>query len=397
MKTLSRLLMLAALATAFALPALAQDAAASPASVCDEQAKNDLYTQYYNLKKTNKPDDQAKAYDITKQYVAKYNDCTDQYTTALKSWKTKYEAALEGAGLRGNFFTAYNAKDIAKTNSLAQQLLAKDPNDAAAALLAGWGTYQGTIAKNPAATNGDALNYINKAISLIESGQEPKDLGGKVSWAPFSSKDEATSYLGFAVASLELRTNTDDARTRLVQLAQGSSKVKEEPSLYGFLAYTYEQQAAQMTENYKTVTKNYTVETDESKLLLANINRVLDQVIDAYARAVAYSKDDTQKKQYLSHLTDLYKSRHNNDAAGLDAYVAGIRNTPFAVTEPITTLPAATPGSGDGAAAVTTGGSTPAASPVANPSAPKPAATTTTTTRTTTTTTSKKPPVSQHN
>lgn len=391
--------MLAALATAFALPALAQDATASPASVCDEQAKNDLYTQYYNLKKTNKPDDQAKAYEITKQYVAKYNDCTDQYTTALKTWKGKYEAAVTGASLRGDFFNAYNANDVAKTNSLAQQLLAKDPNDAAAPLLAGWGTYQGTIKKNPAATEADALNYVSKAVALIEAGQEPKDLGGKVSWAPFSSKEEALNYLSFAVASLELKTKTDDARTRLVQLAQGTSKVKEEPSLYGFLAYTYEQQAAQLTDNYKTITKNYTVETDESKLLLANINRVLDQVIDAYARAVAYSTKPADKAQYMARLTELYKSRHNNDASGLDTYVAGIRNTPFAVTEPITSLPTATPattpGSGDGAGA--TGGSTPTASPVANPAAPKPAATTTTTTtKTTTTTTSKKPPVSRN-
>jgi hypothetical protein len=396
MKTLSRLLMLAALATAFALPAFAQDPAASPAAspvaLCDEAAKNDLYTQYYNLKKTNKPDDQAKAYEITKQYIAKYDSCTDQYTTALKTWAGKYAAAVGSINKRSDFFSAYNAKDIAKTNSAARQLLASDPNDAAAAMLAAWGTYL-VIGKNPAATEADAVNFANQALTLIQSGQEPKDLGGKVSWAPFATKEDATSYMNLIVAGAEIKTNTDDSVKRLVEIAQGTSKAKEEPKVYSFLAFAYEKEAAPMYDKYKSITKNLTVETDESKLLLLNINQVVDRQIDAYARAVAYETDPTKKAQLMSILSELYKSRHNNTVTGLDSYVAGIKAQPLLLTQPITSLPAAapatTPGTGDG----TTSTTSPAAPPTAPAAAPvgttKPA--TTTTAKPATTTTSSTP------
>jgi hypothetical protein len=385
MKTLSRLLVLAALATAFALPAFAQDPAASPVALCDEAAKADLYTQYYNLKKTNQAADQAKAYEITKQYLDKYGSCTDQYTKALKTWADKYAAALGSVNRRSDFFNAYNANDMAKLSSLGNQLLSADPNDAAVALLAGWGIYTGTTKKTPGASEADALNFVNKALALIEGGQEPKDLSDKVSWAPFASKDEAVSYLNFAIAALELKTNTDDAAKRLVQLAQGNTKLKEEPYVYSFLAFADEQEAAPMLAKYKDVTKNFTVETDESKLLLANINQVIDRTIDAYARAVAYSTKPSDKADFMKRLTELYKSRHDNAVTGLDEMIAGIKSQPLLITQPITSLPA-TPAAGDGTASATPAATTVAApastapKPVATPTttAPKPATTTTT-------------------
>lgn len=391
MKTLNRLFMIAALAAVFAVSALAQDQPA--ANPCDSQEKNDLYTQYYNLKKT----DQAKAYDISKQYLDKFGSCTDNYTASVKKFNDAYGTAVGGLKLRTDFFNAYNAKDYAKLTTLANQLLAADANDAAAPLLAGWGIYQATLQKNPAANTTDALNFVNKALALIQSGQEPKDLGGKVSWAPFGSKDEAMSYLNFAIASLEIKNNTDDAMTRLVQLAQGNTKLKEEPSVYSYLAFGYEQQAAPLLEKYKT----FTTQTPESDLVLANFNRVIDEVIDSYARAVAYSKDDAQKTQFMTRLTELYKSRHDGAVTGLNEYVAGIKSQPLVITQPLTSLPvatpAATPASGDGTAATTTGGTTPATAPVANPAAPRPVTTTpTTTAKPPTTTTSKKPPVSKN-
>lgn len=378
MKTLSRLLILAALATLFALPAFAQVPAASPAAAagpCEEAAKGELYKQYYDVRKT----DQPKAYDFGKQYLAKYEACPDNYTTSVKKFVTAYEKAT----LRIDFFNAYNAKDVAKTNGLAQRLLANDPNDTAVALLAGWGTYQGTIAKNGAATEADALAFANRALSLIESGQEPKDLGGKVSWAPFATKEDALSYLNFQVAALQLKTNTDESVKRLIKVAQSNGKAKEEPSVYSFLAFAYEKEVEPMLAKYKT----FTTETDESKLLYANINQVIDRMIDAYARAVAFSKDGPQKTEFTKRLTELYKSRHNNADAGLSEYVARIKSQPLLITQPLTVLPAATPatnGTGDGAMATTTGAmATPSASP----------GVTTTTTKTVVTTTTAKPVV----
>lgn len=358
--------MLAALATIFALPALAQDPAASPAALCDEAAKGDLYTQYYNTKKT----DQPKAYEIAKQYLDKYGSCTDNYTNSVK----KFADAYAKATVRYDFFKAYDAKDVAKLTSLGNQLLTNDPNDVAVALLAAAGVYESVRTGNTAAT-ADATRFVNTAVQLLEAGKEPTNLEGKVNWLSFGNKDDALGYLRYTLASIQSKDSPQDAVKNLVSVAQSPGKYKSDPTLYIALANLYRQEVAPMYEKYKT----YTVENDESKLLLANINQVVDRMIDAYARAVAYETDATKKAGYMKDLTELYKSRHANSETGLNELIASIKNQPLLITQPITTLPAATPatgsGAGDGAAAATT----PAATNVAAPanSTAKPATTTT--------------------
>ncbi|MCA1629320.1 MAG: hypothetical protein LC785_00905 [Acidobacteria bacterium] len=373
MKTLSRLLMLAALAAAFSLPAFAQDPAASPAATgpCEEAARGELYTQYYNAKKT----DQPKAYELGKQYLAKYESCADNYTASVKKFVNIYGKAV----LRNNFFNAYNAKDVAKLNALGKQLLASDPNDAAAAMLSAVGVYQAVQAKNPAATDADADMFVGKAIELIEAGKVPTDLESKPSWLPFTSKDDALGYLTFTrAAQLEKANNNGEAVKLLMKVAQSASKSKEDPLLYASLARLYKIEAAPMFEKYQT----YKEPTPESQLLLLNINQVVDRLIDAYARAVAYSATPADKAKYMADLTELYKSRHEGTDKGLTELIAGIKAQPLMMTQPITALPAPTPenGAGDGTAAGAQ--TTPAAAPVANPAATaaKPAPTSTTTT-----------------
>ena len=93
---------------------------------------------------------------------------------------------------------------------------------------------------------------------------------------------------------------------------------------------------AKLTDEYRA--KGFTVETDESKLMIANINQVLDRQIDALARAVALASDATVKKGLLADLTDAYKARNKSDA-GLDVFVASVLNKPLPdMPTPLTSL-----------------------------------------------------------
>jgi hypothetical protein len=387
MKTLSRLLTLAALAAAFSLPAFAQDPAASPAATgpCEEAAKGELYTQYYNTKKT----DQPKAYEVGKQYLDKYGSCADNYTASVKKFVDLYGKALQ----RSDFFKAYDAKDAAKLNTLGRQLLTNDPNDAAVALLAAVGVYQAVNDKKPGVTEADATFYVDKAVELIGAGQQPKNLADQPSWLPFANKDDALSFFTFSQGAMFAKSNNPtEALKKYVAVAQSAGKDHESPLLYANIAQIYRTEVTPLYEKYKAKT----VEDDESRLLLANINRLVDSMIDAYARAVAYSTTPADKAKYMADLTELYKSRHNNTDTGLTEFIAGIKAQPLQVTQPITSVPAPTPAP-EGTAV--NGQTTPTATPVASPAAAaaKPAATTTATTTqtkpaTTTTAPAKKKP-----
>jgi hypothetical protein len=382
MKTLIRTLTLAAVATLFALPALAQETPAA-AGPCDEAAKGELYTQYYNEKKA----DQAKAFETAKQYLAKYGACADNYTASVKKFHDAYNAALNKTTLRTDFFKAFNAKDARKSDELAKQLLVNDPNDVKVALLATSVGYaavlpKGSAANDPALT-ASTLDYAARSIQLLEAGKQALGADLKtVEWAPFTGKDDALGWMNYYIGALKFRSNPDEAVSYLVKVAQSSSSAKQEPTTYTILAAVYQKEYEKLNAQYKT----FTEENDQSRLVAANMALVVDRLTDAYARAVAYSKPDAPgRAEWMTILTELYKSKHNNTTEGLDAYIAGVKNAPLLITQPLTTLPTPAPGTtgGDGAATTgttTTGATAPAGAPVAAPA--KPVATTTTTTTT---------------
>ena len=82
MKNVFRLLVIAALAALFALPALAQTTQPSPAAsgpaqcTTDADAKAALYQSFLSDYK-GPPEQQKKASQTGKDYLAKYGDCPD--------------------------------------------------------------------------------------------------------------------------------------------------------------------------------------------------------------------------------------------------------------------------------------------------------------------------------
>jgi hypothetical protein len=85
-------------------------------------------------------------------------------------------------------------------------------------------------------------------------------------------------------------------------------------------------------------------------LALANINQLVERMIDGYARAVFLAGSDAQfakqKPVWMDSLTTWYKYLHNGSDAGMNELVAGITSKPLPPEPtPLTSLPASTPAS----------------------------------------------------
>ena len=90
---------------------------------------------------------------------------------------------------------------------------------------------------------------------------------------------------------------------------------------------------------YKRLSADYSqrygsqAESAESKAALENINKVVDKIIDSYARAIALAGTDLQNQkaraQWMESLTGLYKFRHNNADTGLNEFIAGVLSKPL--------------------------------------------------------------------
>ncbi|MDT7690164.1 MAG: hypothetical protein QOE46_2923 [Acidobacteriota bacterium] len=336
MKNVLRLLAIAALATTFALPALAQDTTgtAAAASAQDVQAKADLYKKFLdNYKGT--PEQQKVAYEAGKEYLSKYGSSTEEADKKIVAFIQNWVAKYEKAAAEFNFTKAVN-ENPAQAFQLSREMLAQNPDNLKVYLQLVAAGIKSASSGNKS-LNPDAINAARKALALIEQGKTSD------SWLPFANQTDAPIGLRYYIASFSYDTAPEDAATQLLKVAQSSSPFAKEPSTYQLLgASYYNGELKKLAAEYKAKYENQP-ETPESKALYDKVNVVLDRVIDAYARAVALSNGKPQYAATLNAikpvLTNLYKQRHDNSDTGLNELIASVLSKPIPVPgqEPVAT------------------------------------------------------------
>jgi hypothetical protein len=339
----------------------------TPQEPCSSDAKIAIYTEVTSNLQT----DQAKAYEAAKKYVACPSEGADDAENKRVAYLKNFIAKYEKAHRKDEMTNQLAKKDYAGAFATAKTVFADDPN-----YLNGYMALAlaGALSQNKALT-ADTMAYAQKSIEMIEGGAT-----AGASWAPFENKEDALAKLNYVLGSLQGADAPDKAITHLIKAASYSnSKIKSTALTYSLLAEAYEHGPyAKLTADYEKYKGKD--ETPESKLLLENINQIIDREIDAYARAVALAGSDPNKAAWMATLTDLYKFRNKGADTGLNEMIAGILSKPLPpVPTPITSLPtpAATPASGTGSSATpTTGGTTTASTTtMAGSSQPKPTST----------------------
>jgi hypothetical protein len=337
------------------------------------ESKNALYqTIVKNLK-----DDQAKAYEDSKKYLAcpaaaEVDENQQKIIAYLKRFVDKYEAADK----KNRFYnTLYVDKKYPEAYALGKELLTTEPENLKVMVDLGANGYLVPPLKNPA-LNAEALDYAKRALAMLDSGKTIDD------WKPLPSKEVAVAYLNYTIGTLSLEKEPNVALKHLIKAAQFETPLKSSPYTYAYIAGAYETGVyAKQSDDYKAMYSGKD-ETPESKLALANINQTVDRMIDGYARAVALATDPkiaAQKTNWNDSLTQWYKFRNNGTTDGMDQLVAGITSKPLPPEPtPIVTLPtppatpAATPASTSGATAPQGNGAGAASAPAAAKPTAKP-------------------------
>jgi hypothetical protein len=354
-----------------ALPVAAHNTIAQPDNAvqdqCSTEGKNAVYKVFLDNRKTA----QDKAYDAAKKYLAcPATGEVDAQQQAIIDYLKKFVSQYEAADQKNHFrVLLYNEKKYPEAYALGKQILATEPDNLKVMVDLGANGYLvGPL--NNAALSAEALEYAKKALQQLESGKTMED------WAPLASKDVAIAYLNYTIGSLSLQSDPTNALKNLIKAAQFETPLKKSPYTYAYIAGAYE------TGPYAAQSADYKAkypgkdETPESKLALANINQLIDRMIDGYARAVALAGSDPAfaqpKAVWTDSLTTWYKYRNNNTTTGMDQLVAGILSKPLPpeptplTSLPASSTPAATPASssgtpGNGTASAANTGTAPAA------------------------------------
>ena len=309
-----------ALALSFATRLQAQARPANAIQETDDEVKVAVYKRFVD----NRLPNPALAYEAAREYMRRYGKENDDYTHYLKDWMAAYEKDDRAQRLPE---AIYAKKDFAEGYALAKQVLSEDPENVKALIALGYGGYLATTTVKNETFNADSIRYARRAIQLIESGRTPDE------WKPFQNKDDVLASLHYAIGFVELKTRPEESIADLIKAVQYESDLKKSPFNYYYLAFAYEKGPYQkLSTDYSKRFANQP-ETPESKLALENLNKVIDRIIDAYARAVALAGSDPKhqasKAEWMKQLTTFYKFRHNNSDAGLNELIAGVLATPL--------------------------------------------------------------------
>jgi hypothetical protein len=372
-----------------ALPVAARNFIAQPDTAiqdaaCTDEAKEALYASFLK----NRADDQAKAYEDAKKYLAcpttGITEAQTKIVEYLKKWVAKYEEITRAARFQD---LLYVQKKYPEAYALGKEILTAQPDNLKVQIDLGVNAYLVSPLNNPT-LSAEALEHAKKALAALDSGKTIED------WKPLTGKEVAVAYLNYSIGSLSLQSDPSNALKFLIKAAQFESQLKKSPYTYAYIAGAYETGPyAKLSEEYKRLYSGKD-ETPESKLMLANINQLVDRMIDGYARAVSLAGTNADfaqpKAVWNESLTTWYKYRNNDQTTGLDQLVAGVLSKPLPpeptplTSLPPTSTPAATPastsgtqGNGNGAASTTTpaGTTKPAAANTTTPAgATKPAA-----------------------
>ena len=307
----------------------AQPRTSTPVQETDDEFKVTTYKKFVdNFEKYPQV-----AYQAAKDYMAKYNKEDDQYTRYLRRWISAYEEdlramrlAAEKADREQQLLGSFTQKDFAKAYGMAKQVLADNPENLKVLIALGYEGVLASEARNESFNN-DAATYARKAIQLIESGKAPD------SWAPFKNKEDVLSSLYYAEGFYALKPRPEAAVADFIKASQINSDRRTSPSTYYYLALSYQNGAyKRLSDDYSKRFANQ-AESPESKAALDSINKVVDKMIDAYARAVALAQKDPQQAaamtQWRARLADFYKFRHDGSDVGLNEFIAGVLATPL--------------------------------------------------------------------
>ncbi|HYG81940.1 MAG TPA: caspase family protein [Pyrinomonadaceae bacterium] len=297
-----------------------------PSTNSNPKFKEDLYNQFRDNHKT-KP--QA-AYEAGKEYLERYSATDgpgDVYVAYIKKWVASYEKISR----RNQVIQQLNAKQYNEAFAKARQALVDYPDDLALLFeLSKAGLSAASVGNE--ANNADAVEYAKKTLQMIQAGKtfEPNK--------PIPYKEQVVGSLNFTLGFLLRRSQPAEAATYFLNAAQSPGFSQKDPNTYALLAVAYEQsEYAKLRDDHQDNCKT------EEQLggaqcteLTRKVNNVVDRMIDALARAVAYSKSSANAAQYeparaawMEQLTALYKYRNDGTDAGLNEFIGGITSRPL--------------------------------------------------------------------
>lgn len=286
----------------------------------NDSEREALYARFNDYKRNPDPTQQRFAYPTAKDYLRRWGGETDPETKEVRRFVIEYERQMHGREL----YTAYEAKDYAKVFEIGRPAVKADTENFLAMSLMVEAGYDNAIAGKTGLIS-EASDYARLAIKLLESGKVTKP-------DPFKSMEVARGFLNFALGWFVKDDKPVEAAAAFEKAVKADGPYRTDPSAYHRLGVSIlKGEFAQLSTQYNEKFGGKP-SSPEQTAMLNRIQHLVEQTIDAYARAVALSTKPEQQEartKILAQLTALYKNFHNNSDAGLDQLIATVLSKPI--------------------------------------------------------------------
>lgn len=306
MKKIASIFYLLLLTTALTVSAYAQKT----------PSKDELFNKIAKMSQTKKPEDQDKAYQMSKDFLARYAEDKDEKVTKVKDFAAKYR------------LSAFNKKlDDGKTTEafqMGKEILADEPENSYVTMNLAYGGYEALTKKKDKSFADDSVNYANKTLSLYDAGKLPN------SFQPFKDQAEATALMYYIIGNFAVDTDVKKAAEYFYKSLQYESKIKNTAYPYYYIAFNYEKIYEKAAKDFQTKHGSKTTEDDEYRKDNANLEKVLERMLDSYARTVkiAQVENNPNTAAWKQRYMDIYKFIKQSDA-GADEYLNDIMSKPM--------------------------------------------------------------------
>ena len=306
----------------------------SAESCTDAPAKVALYQKFLASYKST-GEEQRRADEFANEYLTKFGGCTDEgdekVARFIRKWLTLYAKVVQEFDCR----TAAYQQQWTKAFEVCQIVANENPESTEWPLLLTLAGYANVTAMTSGSRdkslNAEAAKMARRAVELIEAGKALPN------WNPFAGREEAIGFLHYSQGVFLFESAPAEAAAEFFKAAQSNSSFKREATTYAYLACLYEtNELPRLMAEYRKNIAPPQVMPPKSQYdaTAAGINKTLDRVIDAYARALSIMNSNPRANEKLKasvtqQLTSYYKERHQDSEAGLSELIAGVLETPM--------------------------------------------------------------------
>lgn len=281
----------------------------------DGKAESELFGKIVKLTQTKKPEDQEKAYNLSKDFLAKYGTGTDDQVKKIKGFVEKYKVAA--------FMKKLEEVKTAEAFALGKEILAQQPENTFVIINLAYGGYDALDKKKDKSFAADSINYAKQALMLLEAGKLPD------SFAPFKDQAEAAALMYYVIGSFTTDSDAREAAKSFYKSLQYESQIKNTSYPYYAIAYGYEKAYEKLADDYQAKINS---KSADSELMAAQkkLEKAVALMLDAYARAVKVAETDNNsgKEAWKQRYMEIYKYANHSDAGSAE-YLNSVMNKPL--------------------------------------------------------------------